>query len=395
MRILVTHPGRQHSHQLAMALADKNMLTQYITGVPTHPRAGWVIFRPFISDLARWYQIPLSPHLVHHAFIAPIASKTICRVLPAQHATSLAHRAEGWFDTYVARRLPQYRPDVVIGYQHSCLATFRCARREHVTTVLDAASFHHTWQDQFCKPVEYLRAHRRIVARKDAEIKLADHILTVSQYARASYIEAGVRPERVHTIPMGVALDRFSVAGSSEGPGRNGPVRFVFVGHIDERKGADVLREAVQALTVRDVEFELTVFGAHTSAVRLDDLPKVKCCGWISQERLAVELPSQDVLILPSRHDSFGMVVAEAMACGLPVIVSEHVGAKEMVVPEVNGLVVPAGNPIALAAAMEWFVTNRHEITEMIPRARQTAQRYSWQVYRQRVVDHLQQLSRP
>jgi glycosyltransferase involved in cell wall biosynthesis len=167
---------------------------------------------------------------------------------------------------------------------------------------------------------------------------------------------------------------------------RNGPLRFVFVGHVDERKGADVLRDAVMKLAGRRVPCELTIIGNYTSAIRFDGLVNVKSLGWIPQDRLADELAKYDVLVLPSRHDSFGMVVAEAMACGLPVIVSDHVGAKEMVEPQVNGLVVLAGDAIALAGAMEWFITNRERISTMIPATRQAAARYTWQVYQERVL---------
>ena len=392
MRVVVAHPGRQHSHQLAMALADENMLLQYITGVPTHPRAGWAIFHPFLRHLAGRYDIPLSPTLVHHAFISPIARKTVCRLALKRHAVALAHRADGWFDTHVAQRLAKLRPDVVIGYENACLKTFQRAKQMNIRTVLDAAALHHTWQDRFHKPVTSPRAHQHILARKDAEIELADNILTVSDYARTSYVEAGVPSSRVHTIPMGVALERFPVCGRRLGPDR--PVRFVFVGSISEHKGADVLRDCVRILTARNVSFDLTVFGRHTSQVRLDDLPNVHCRGWVCHDRLAVELQSQDVLVLPSRHDSFGMVVAEAMACGLPAIVSDHVGAKQMVTPEVNGLVVPAGDSIALAAALEWFVANRDRLRGMIPTARQTAQQYSWEAYRRRIVDQLRRYGR-
>ena len=72
----------------------------------------------------------------------------------------------------------------------------------------------------------------------------------------------------------------------------------------------------------------------------------------MSHDRLAAEMPRPDVLVVPSFFDSFGMVVAEAMACGLPVVVTQNVGAKEMISPGVNGLIVPAGDAGALADAM-------------------------------------------
>jgi glycosyltransferase involved in cell wall biosynthesis len=109
--------------------------------------------------------------------------------------------------------------------------------------------------------------------------------------------------------------------------------------------------------------------------------------GWMSHERLASELQGHDVLILPSFFDSFGMVVAEAMACGLPAIVTENVGAKEMISPGVNGLVVPTGDAGALADAMRWFILHRDNHCQMRHAARDSAERYDWANYRRRIVE--------
>jgi glycosyltransferase involved in cell wall biosynthesis len=192
---------------------------------------------------------------------------------------------------------------------------------------------------------------------------------------------------------MGVSLEKFKLREANLASSHNGNVRFAFVGHVDYRKGADVLRKAAEALTSRNAPCELSVYGNYTSDIRFSGLSNVKSHGWIPQEQLAAELTKHDVLVLPSRHDSFGMVVAEAMACGLPVIVSDHVGAKEMVVPQANGLIVAADDPAALIRAMSWFIDHREQIPEMIPAARAAAERYSWPAYRQRAVELLRQIA--
>jgi glycosyltransferase involved in cell wall biosynthesis len=295
----------------------------------------------------------------------------------------------------VAYHLEKVRPDIVVGYESSCLATFRQAKQMELTTILDAASFHHTWQDRFYSPLESPRSHQRIVARKDAEIKLADHILTVSEYARESYIEAGVPPQRVHAIPMGVDLRQFSVRGPEPLVAPNGPMRFIFVGHVDQRKGADVLHEATAQLHGSGRDFRLTVVGNYNSNIRFDDIPCAEHLGWLPQSQLPDVLRRHDVLVLPSRHDSFGMVVAEAMACGLPAVVSDHVGAKEMIESNVSGQIVPAGDAAALAGAMSWLIDHRTSQQQMSAAARHSAESYSWQSYRRRIVALLRRIAQP
>ena len=282
---------------------------------------------------------------------------------------------------------------MVVAYENAALRIFQRARQLGIVTVLDAASFHHAWQDRFYEPAESRRTHRRIVARKDAELALADHVLTVSEYARESYLDAGAPAERVHALALGAAIEKFTATRDEAASGRCGPLRFVFVGHIDERKGVDVLCEAARRLAADGKPFELGVIGKQNSEISLDGVPGIKRLGWMAQDRLAEELRSFDALVLPSRHDSFGMVVAEAMASGLPVIVSDHVGAKEMVTPGKNGFIVPTGDAAALAAAMAWLIDHRDALPAMRIAARAAAERYCWEAYRERAVRTLRSIA--
>jgi glycosyltransferase involved in cell wall biosynthesis len=204
--------------------------------------------------------------------------------------------------------------------------------------------------------------------------------------ARQSYIDAGAPSDRVSAVPLGVDTSAFSIPRTfPEVP----PIRFVFVGQFDDRKGADILLGAVALLEKQTKNFRLAVVGNRGEADATTNSDLIEYRGWLPHAELGSELAKHHVLVLPSRHDSFGMVVAEAMACGLPAIVSESVGAQEMVTPSVNGLIVPAGESPALAETMGWFVANSHLLPEMRVAARRTAEAYSWDVYAERVVERL------
>jgi glycosyltransferase involved in cell wall biosynthesis len=387
-RVVVCHPGRQYSHQLALALAEAKLLAKYLTGVPTHSQAGGRLGRLLLANWSNAYAIPLDPELVEHSFVSPLLRRFGNCVHSRRLAVDLAHRGDRLFDRWAARRIKKLRPDVVVAYENSALHTFRAAKTIGASTVLDAASFHHIWQDRFLRPETFSHALNRINSAKDAEIELADRIITVSEFARQSYLEAGIAADRVTAIPLGVDTDlfRFDALKFASGDAK---VNFVFVGQLSLRKGIDVLLSAARILANRGVNFRLTLFGNPSQAFPMDDLKNCRVRGWMGHRELAGQLAQCDVLVLPSRHDSFGMVVAEAMACGLPVITSDCVGAKEMISPGVNGQVVPAGDVDALADAMRWYVERPDQLAAMAKSARKTAELYGWQRYREHVVGHL------
>jgi glycosyltransferase involved in cell wall biosynthesis len=376
-----------------MALAEQEMLARYVTGIPTQRGAGGWLGRALFPGKADAYAIALDPRLVRHVYLGSILHKAAAKSCPPSVASTACHRADAIFDWYVGAMLSRERPDVVVAYENSALRTFRRAKRLGIKTVLDAASVHHRWQERFIEAPQWKIAQRLTNARKDAEVALADQILTVSEFARESYLDAGVPPARVHAIPVGVDATQFRPA-TREAPLDSAAAvdfRFVYVGNAGRLKGLGVLGDAVRRLRQSGQRCAVTLIGvSHAAAV--DNLDGIERIGWMSHDRLARELPRHDVLVLPSYFDSFGMVVAEAMACGLPVIVTENVGAKEMVTPEVNGQVVAAGDAAALASAMRWFLANRARLPEMSQAARLAAEQYDWSHYRRRVVEFFQSL---
>jgi glycosyltransferase involved in cell wall biosynthesis len=386
-RVLVCHGGRQHSHRLAMALADRGMLARYVTGLPTRRDAGGWLANRLFGRVLEAYAIPIEPELVRHMYLTPVVRKAM-RPLGARWSSTAGHVADGLFDRWAAGMVRELRPDAVVAYENGALWTFRCAKELGVRTVLDAASIHHDWQDRFIRPTEGAAVHERHKRRKNAEIELADEILVVSNFACESYLDAGVPAERVHAMPLGVDCSRFHPV-ERRANGRDGgeELRFVYVGNESPLKGLDALRDAVCRLRAAGERFTVTLIGVPTESPEGAPSDGMARRGWMNHDRLAEELPQYDVLILPSLFDSFGMVVAEAMACGLPAIVTQNVGAKEMITPGSNGLVIPPGDAAALADAMRWFILHSGDLGRMSFAATESARQYDWARYRQRVTD--------
>ena len=309
MNAIVIHPGRQHSHQLALALHQEEALHAYWTGVPTaDPNTKGPLYR-WISQLSPQETTSLPDKVVCHNYLPPVARRFRRHLVSPSSQKLWQHRVLGWFDQWSARRLPD-EATAVICYENSAENTFRTAKEEGISTILDAASFHYAWQDAFHEYVESATVHARINRRKEKEIELADHILTVSEFARESYLDAGVPPEQVTSVPMGADLSAFAPEGNEQ-PGNSEPFTFIFAGHAGRRKGVDVLLSASERLSRAGHAHRLQFAGGANDGVFEGNDAPVERLGYLNRPDLAAAFRRADVLVLPSRHDSFGRVVVE------------------------------------------------------------------------------------
>ena len=396
MKVLVTHPGRQHSHQAALALEAAGMLAGYWAGVPAvESQRRWVpglLWRRFV----RYTPVPLPAQRVRWAPWVPALRHLGNRALPPRLAAWTDFLACRLFDRWAAARLRPRTAGAVVGCEISCLATFRKARRLGMVTILDAAATHHLTQDRRHGFAEPAALHRRITAVKDAEIALADHVLTVSELARRSYLEAGVPPQRVHCVPLGVDVALFAPSpGKQAAAPPGGGVTFVFVGAASRIKGLDLLLEAFARVHGAEPGARLLVIGPAGDSSSLLGPPApegVAVLGPLPQAELAARLSEADCLVLPSRNESFGMVVPEALAAGLPVLVSDQAGAAALVQEGQNGWVVPAGDIGALTRRMLQMAGSRDELGRMRAACRQSAAACGWPAYGERLTALLRAL---
>jgi len=392
-QVIVAHPGRQHSHQAALALFKAGLLHAYWTGIPClaeHERLlpAWVKQR-----IAGQPIIDLPRQIVSWNPVAPIMRRGGSALFGRKLGAWFEYAGYSAFDRWAARKLAGIRPSAVIGYENAALHSFRTVSEKDVLKILDAASIHHTAQDRVSQYSESDALHRWIGKVKDREIALADHILTVSTLAKQTYIDAGVSPEKVSVVPVGADLALFEPreAGRIDASGR---FRFVFVGNISHRKGFDLLVRAFAGLRRGARDVDLVVVGGLGDAARYLTDPEtgVSYLGQFPHQELSAVYAAADCLVLPARHDSYGMVVAEALACGVPVIVSDMVGAKDWVVAGENGWVVPFNDARALEQSMAWCIENRDAVRAMRARARATALQMSWTAYREKIIATVKQL---
>lgn len=385
--VLVAHPALQHAHQLALALHEKNLLQAFWSGVPVaSPEERLPLWMPekFRSKIKR-IDIPASLR-VH-----PLRFQLCLRV--GQAALSplwgsaggnfdLPHRVFHWFDTWTARRIQRTRPKLVIAYENSAYHTFAAAKAVGARCVLDAASLHHQTSSDLMTGARSA-FDIEINRRKDVEAQMADLILTCSPLAADSYLAQGVPASKVHPLLLGAEIPEKLPNRSP----RSGAPRFIFAGVLSRRKSVDLILSAFRRLADEGFAYELEFVGNVADAALLDELratPRTSYRSGVAQRDLYSLMAAADCLVLPSRFDSFGMVVVEGMACGTPAIVSTQTGAKVIIeeVPGSGWIVEPEGE--ALHAQLRRLLLDPTQLERARSHAQRAAEAYTWQAYRSR-----------
>jgi phosphatidyl-myo-inositol alpha-mannosyltransferase len=178
-------------------------------------------------------------------------------------------------------------------------------------------------------------------------------------------------------VPNGVDLTR-AVPGAKP---RNERLELLFVGRAEERKGLPVLMRAFEALRSAGVDAHLTVAGASAEEVAplLLETEGVDIAGRVSEEEKWRLLHDADLLCAPSLGgESFGIVLLEALASGTPVVCSDIPGYRDVVRNDVEGRLVPPGDPAALGEAIRALAVRRGHREELAVAARERAERFAW-----------------
>lgn len=382
-RVVTSCSGRFHIFDQARELNRHGMLRCLITDYP----AAWPARYGVPADRVR----PLLPTgYIGHGL------RRLSPWLPAT-VSSASYRL--YHDLYSARLAHALPPDMnfFIGLSSFCLDALERCKNQHVPCAVDHGSLHQT-EDALLVREEATRwgvpipgdiSPDWIVEKEDAEFGLADHVFVLSNVARDSLIRQGIRAERIFVNPCGVNLSAFY-------PGDNGgrDFRVIQVGAISLRKGVPDLLEAYSRARLPAAELWFIGGGMEASGLKklIGELagPSVRFLPPVPQAGLRDCYAAASVAVLASVADGFGMVVPQAMACGLPVIVTENVGARDLVEDGVNGFVVPIRSPERIAEKLRFLHDNPEVARQMgLAALRTVSQGYSWAAYGDRLAAFL------
>ena len=211
-----------------------------------------------------------------------------------------------------------------------------------------------------------------------------DTVFVNSEQYRKSWVNRGFDPKKLQILPRGLDTELFTPERRdsefwTQHGSKNGAVQLLYVGRISREKDLDVLAAAFRQLREEGLPVNLLMVGHGPYSKALSEtLPEAIFTGYLKGEELAKAYASADIFVFPSTTDTFGNVIIEAQACGLPVIVSDVGGPNELVSHGLDGLITRAHDVEEFVSAIRSLVNNPTLRAEMGKNARQRVVDRSW-----------------
>jgi len=225
-------------------------------------------------------------------------------------------------------------------------------------------------------------------------LRQADGFIAPSSFVRDGLVQIGVEAARIQVVPYGgvpndprlLDDDNFPGSSSWSAPASSEPLRLLWVGSIVYRKGAHHLAEVIRHLPF---PVKLTVVArSGRSQNPFSGLQGVTFRRNLSPSELAEIYASHDILCFPSLAEGFGLTVAEALGAGLPVLATSATGARDIVAPGVNGIVLDSARlPGVLTEAISRLHHDRSQLLQLHEGARRLAADRAWSSFRERVIE--------
>jgi glycosyltransferase involved in cell wall biosynthesis len=368
MKVIVSCAGGFHSPYLAAQLAKRDALGMFVTDY----RRGHFLRRfPCYIDREHFKSSNLlAPTRVIQRLIGDRLDRGELVMRDLHDLIASAHIAE--------------RHDIFVGWSGQCIRSLRRANREGLVSIVVRGSAH------ICEQMDILREeHARFgvpivdrpltVERELREYEEAQYVQTISSFAKRTFVKRGIPESKIIVQSLGVDLTRFKQL-----PKEDDVFRVVYAGALSLRKGVRYLIEAFAALDRSDAELCL-VGAVHEQLRPTIAAARGRVCvlGHQPEAELHRHYSQGSVFVLPSLEDGFAVVLAQAMACGLPIICTTNSGGEDLLGPERRGgFVVPIRDVEALREKLLYLYENREECRELGREAKQrVSSRFSWDDY--------------
>lgn len=356
MKWLVAQLGAREHYAIARALHRRGALGTLLTDIWAAP--GDVLAKAS-QRLRERYHGELQTAQVYAPSLNAVSHELLAKVNRRSGWDQIMRR-NAWFQGAIANRLNQMSLDqdsVVFAYSYAAEGILKAAKDKGALTILGqidpglaeakqvSAVYKSAGQDFEIPPNPYWQAWKR-------ETEIADLILVNSEWSREGLVSEGVDANKIRVLPLALELEqRQHVSDTPTAYSHERPLRALFLGQVNLRKGIDVLMDAM--LRLPDAPIQLDVVGpvqvAIPEAVARD--PRIILHGSVPRGNVQAYYDAADIFLFPTRSDGFGLTQLESLAAGVPIIASKNCG--NVVQDGENGLLIEQVSADSIASVLK------------------------------------------
>lgn len=291
------------------------------------------------------------------------------------------------------KRLTQENVRALYAYEDGAYHSFTTAKLAGLHTLYDLPIGHYlAAQKIFAEEAQLepdwaptltgLQDSEEKLDRKAAELSMADHVIVASAFTACTLHGHLRTDQRLSVIPYGTTpglpLPKRSTTGQ---------LKILYVGSLTQRKGLSYLFKALAGLPKNS--YALTLVGrpaADCLALRRALVPHVYI-PTLPHAQILEFMRGHDILVFPSLFEGFGLVLTEALSCGLPFITTPHTAGPDIITDGREGFVVPVRSAHAIAEKLSWALENRTGLATMQEAAHTRAQTLGWLQYENSLIN--------
>lgn len=404
--VLVIHPfGNANVRGVLAALDGANQLAKYLTTLGLSRNSPFLQAVPQsvrAELLRRGYDLPHYKIKIHPAreIVRLLAEKAGFRWL-TRHEIGWASIDRVWTSLdkvaaeYLRSNHERLKIKRVYAYEDCAVRSFEVAQQLGLPRIYDL-------------PIAYWETARRLLrheaerypqweptlggtrdsdeklARKTRELELADTVICPSAFVLDSLPDHVRASKKCVMAPFGSPVCQLEADAPASR--KQNSLRILFAGALTQRKGLADLFAAIKMVDAANIE--LVVMGSLVLPMKFyrNEYPDFTYEPPRAHPEVLRLMRSCDVFVLPSIVEGRALVQQEAMACGLPLLVTRNAGGEDLVIEGKTGFLVPPGDPAALAQKISGFLENRDQLPAMKEAARAKAAELTWHAYGQQIL---------
>ena len=375
--------GKFHSFYLAEQLQKTNSLHSLITSYPS-----FLVKKNNFSK-NKIISLPLKE----------IIERILIKLKLTKYLSKLYYYLNSFFDKQASHKLDIENSNIVVGWSGCIEQTFIRInqKQKKVIKLLERGSSHILYQNKILTEEYKLFSYNKnpidskIIQKELREYNLADYIVVPSEFARLSFLEHGIKEEKLIKIPYGVDLSQFDKNNFN-----NDKFTIISVGTVCLRKGSYYLMKAFKELNLPNCK--LIFVGSIDPEIKQIIMPYFKennidFIGHVPQNHLKKFYNESSLSVICSVEEGLAMVQAQAMASGIPLICTTNSGGSDIITESVNGFVCPIRNIEYLKEKILYFYEDKNKVKLFGENAYKKAQNFlSWDNYGQKINEEYQKL---